>query len=47
MDYQQRVPEDLKNFRDGSVLDLTPKERAVLSVAVIVLILFLNWTGAL
>ena len=41
------LPEDFKNWEPVAFFDMDENERAIAAVAVIALILFLNWTGAL
>lgn len=41
------LPEDLKRYEPVAFFDMDENERAIAAVAVIALILFLNWSGAL
>ena len=41
------LPEDLKHYEPQAFFDMDENERAIAAVAVIALILFLNFTGAL
>jgi hypothetical protein len=41
------IPDDLKHYEPQAFFDMDENERAVVAVAVIALILFLNYTGAL